>query len=359
MTGTGPAAPDGPPAAAPAAPGRPRWWQRPLVVAGAGLGALVLGVLLWGLVWYEGQVHAGPPGAQVLVTVAPGSSLDAAAGAMARQGVVSSSLALRIYDVFHGAPALQSGTYALRRNESLGSLHEALSAGPDVLVVPPGLTVWETAARFGQLPGHDGSTLAAAVADRSVTSPYEPAGVANLDGLLGTGDYVVGRGQSAASVLAAMVARFDAQAAAAQLDARAAGLGITPYEAVVVASIVQKEGVYAQNLAKVARVVFNRLARDMPLQMDSTVLYSEHRDGGPVTQADLALDTPYNTYLHRGLTPTPICFPSPASLAAALAPAPGDWLYFVLVSRDGTEAFSDTLAGQQANEQLAKSRGLP
>jgi UPF0755 protein len=197
------------------------------------------------------------------------------------------------------------------------------------------------------------------VADRAVVSPYEPAGVGNLDGLLGTGTYVVGRRQSAVSLLAAMVARFDAQAAAAGLGPRAAALGITPYQAVVVASIVQKEGVYPQNLAKVARVVYNRLRRQMPLQMDSTVLYSEHRDGGAVTQADLALDTPYNTYLHKGLTPTPICFPSPASLEAALAPAPGDWLYFVLVSHDGTEAFSDTLAGQQANEALARSRGLP
>jgi UPF0755 protein len=183
--------------------------------------------------------------------------------------------------------------------------------------------------------------------------------VANLDGLLGTGRYVVGRHESAAALLARMVDRFDTEAAAARLGARAAALGVSPYQAVVVASIVQKEGVYPQNLAKVARVVYNRLGRAMPLQMDSTVLYAEHRDGGPVTSADLAVDSPYNTYLHAGLPPTPVCFPSSASLEAALAPAPGTWLYFVLVSADGTEAFSDTLAQQQANEQLAKSRGLP
>ena len=105
-------------------------------------------------------------------------------------------------------------------------------------------------------------------------------------------------------------------------------------------------------------MIYNRLARGTPLQMDSTVLYSEHRDGGRVTAADLALNTPYNTYLHAGLTPTPICFPSKASLQAALAPTPGNWLYFVVVSNDGTEAFSSTFAGQQANERLAQSRGL-
>ena len=87
------------------------------------------------------------------------------------------------------------------------------------------------------------------------------------------------------------------------------------------ASIVEKEGVIAKNMGPVARVIFNRLANDMPLQMDSTVLYAEGRDGGPVTAADLQPQTPYNTYLNKGLTPTPICFPSPAALQAALAPA--------------------------------------
>jgi len=78
-----------------------------------------------------------------------------------------------------------------------------------------------------------------------------------------------------------------------------------------------------------------------------------------VTSADLKLQTPYNTYLNKGLTPTPICFPSRASLQAALAPPPGSWLYFVVVEPDGTEAFVDTYAEQLANEALAKQRGVP
>jgi UPF0755 protein len=97
----------------------------------------------------------------------------------------------------------------------------------------------------------------------------------------------------------------------------------------------------------------------MPLQMDSTVLYSLGQDGGTVTPADLAIKSPYNTYLNTGLTPNPICFPSTNSLDAAIRPATGTWLYFTLVSQDGTEAFSTTYAGQLANEKLAKERGLP
>jgi len=77
-----------------------------------------------------------------------------------------------------------------------------------------------------------------------------------------------------------------------------------------------------------------------------------------VTSADRALQSPYNTYLNKGLTPTPTCFPSAAALRATLSPPAGSWLYFVLVEPNGTEAFSDTFAGQLANEALASKRGL-
>ena len=70
------------------------------------------------------------------------------------------------------------------------------------------------------------------------------------------------------------------------------------------------------------------------------------------------MQSPYNTYLNIGLTPTPICMPSPAALSAAVHPPAGGWLYFVLVKKDGTEAFSDTFAEQLANEQLAQQRGV-
>ena len=349
-----PAPPEG--TAAQAAPARAR--RRGVLILTV-TGVAMIGVVAYALAWYESQVHAGPPGSQVLVTVPAGWSLDAVGGELQRQRVIDSTLALRIYDVFHGTPVVDAGGFAFRRHESLAAVHATLAQGPDVLAIPPGFAVWEVAARLDQLPGHDGDQLTAAVASRAVVSPYEQAGPGNLDGLLGTGDYVVGPHESADALLAQMVARFDAQVAAADLAGRAAALGVSPYQAVIVASIVQKEGVYPQNLAKVARVVYNRLAIGMPLQMDSTVLYSLQQDGGPVTPADLTLDTPYNTYLNTGLPPTPICFPSAASLQAALDPASGSWLYFVLVSADGTEAFSDTLAQQEANEQLAESRGLP
>jgi UPF0755 protein len=273
---------------------------------------------------------------------------------------VGSSLAFRVYLTLHGTPIVQPGSYLMHRGDSFADVRALLARGPNVFAVDvlPGFTLSEVATRVGQIPGHDGARFLSLASSGTLRSPYQPAGSTNLDGLLGAGTYIVLPGESDQTLLSAMIDRFTTVADAAGLSAGATALGITPYQAVTVASIVQKEGVYQKNLGKVARVVYNRLARGTPLQMDSTVLYSEHRDGGPVTAADLALDTPYNTYLHPGLTPTPICFPSKASLQAALAPTPGDWLYFVVVSKDGTEAFSNTFAGQQANERLARSRGL-
>ena len=157
-----------------------------------------------------------------------------------------------------------------------------------------------------------------------------------------------------------MVQRFDRDAQATGLStASAAALGLTPYQVITAASVVEKEGYYPVNMPKVARVIYNRLAQGQPLQMDSTVLYALGQDGGPVTSTDLKIQSPYNTYLNKGLPPTPICMPSTAALDAALHPPPGAWLYFVLVQKDGTMAFSDTYAEQLANEKLAQSRGLP
>jgi UPF0755 protein len=334
--------------------------RHPVRAALEGLDVVVAILLVWAVVWYEGEVDPGPPGPTTVVTVPKGASAGAVASILERDHVIGSALALRIYFVLHGTPVIDPGGYLLHTHSSFGSLHASLAKGPDVFSVTilPGLTVEEVAARVGELPGHGSAAFATLAGSGAVRSPYAPAGVDNLDGLLGTGTYVVLPGESDTTLLTQMVARFDHTVATVGLVPGAAALGLIPYEVVTVASIVQKEGVYSQNLAKVARVVYNRLAKNMALQMDSTVLYSEHRDGGPVTAADLGLDTPYNTYLHKGLTPTPICFPSPASLSAALHPDSGSWLYFVVVQRDGTEAFATTFAGQLANEAVAKSRGL-
>ncbi len=335
---------------------RRRWWIAIAVVV-----VLGLAILVGGYAWVDSEANpSGPVGPQVIVTVPAGSGVGQVAGTLAAKRVIGSSLAYRIWGQFHSVPGVQTGSYAFERNSSFSAVDRVLAAGPNVfpLQVLPGFTVSEVAQRVGQLPGHGARAFGSLATGGTLRSPWEPAGSANLDGLLGTGVYVVVPGETDAQLLTKMIDRFDHQAGAVGLTAGSARLGLTPYQVITIASIVEKEGVIAKNLGPVARVVMNRLGKGMPLQMDSTVLYSEGRDGGPVTSKDLALQTPYNTYVNKGLTPTPICFPAPAVLQATLDPPSGSWLYFVVVQPDGTEAFSDTYAGQLANEALAKQRGL-
>jgi len=335
--------------------------RRRRVVAAVAGGLLVL-VLAFTL-WYELESHAlGPEGPQVVVTVHEGESTDAIISSLHQQHVIGSSLAFRISDFFHGTPTVLPGSYALHQNQTFAEVRALLAAGPNIYPVDvrPGFTVTEVAAQVDSLPGHAPGGFEKTAASGAVHSVFSPPGSNDLEGMLGTGEYLILPGESNTTILGDMVQRFDQNAQAAGLStASAAALGLTPYEVITAASVVEKEGYIPVNMPDVARVIYNRLVNDMPLQMDSTVLYAIGQDGGPVTAKDLQIQSPYNTYLNKGLPPTPICMPSNDALAAALHPPPGAWLYFVLVKKNGVMAFSDTYAGQLANEQLAKSRGLP
>ena len=335
--------------------------RRRRVVAAVG-GVLLLLVLAFAT-WYELESYAlGPEGPQVVVTVGQGESTDSIVSSLSQQHVIGSSLAFRISDFFHGAPSVLPGSYALHQNQTFAEVRAILSAGPNIYPVDvrPGFTLSEVAAQVDSLPGHAEGGFTAAASSGAVHSAFSPPGSNDLEGMLGTGSYLILPGETDVTIVRAMVQRFDQDALAAGLStASAASLGLTPYEVITAASVVEKEGYIPVNMPDVARVIYNRLAQDMPLQMDSTVLYALGQDGGPVTSQDLKIQSPYNTYLNKGLPPTPICMPSKDAMDAALHPPPGGWLYFVLVDKDGTMAFSDTYAQQQANEQLAKSRGLP
>lgn len=333
--------------------------RRIVAIVGGAVLVLILGFVLW----YELEANAlGPPGKQVIVTVHQGESTDSVINSLSQQGVIGSSWAFRFSDIFHGTPTVEPGSYAMRQNQTFSEVRALLAAGPNIypVNVVPGYTLSEVAQNVGEIPGHTPASFEKAASSGAVRSIFSPPGSNNLEGMLGTGEYLVLPGETDQTIVQDMVTRFDADATKAGLStASAAALGMTPYQVIITASIVEKEGYYSFNMPKVARVIYNRLAQGTPLQMDSTVLYALGQDGGPVTSQDLQTQSPYNTYLNKGLTPTPICMPSQEALAAAVNPPPGAWLYFVLVQKNGVMAFSDTYAEQLANEQLAKTRGLP
>jgi UPF0755 protein len=333
--------------------------RRRLVLSLVGL--VVLVVLAFGF-WYELQSHAlGSAGRREIVEVQSGESVSTVAAQLSADHVIGSSFAFRLFDAVHGTPTLVPGHYLLHQNQTFAEVRAILNGGPNILAVTvdPGLTLHEVGERVDDLPGHASGGFEKVAASGAVHSTFSPAGSDNLEGMLGTGTYLLLPGESDTAILTSMVHRFDSQATASGLSTTsAAAFGLSPYQVITAASIVEKEGYIPKNMPDVARVIYNRLASGTPLQMNATVLYSLGQDGGPFTSADLKLQTPYNSYLNVGLTPTPICSPSTIALDAAVHPPAGGWLFFVLVKKDGTEAFADAYPEQLANQQLAKKNGV-
>ena len=153
--------------------------------------------------------------------------------------------------------------------------------------------------------------------------------------------------------------RNETEKVATELDieGRAAALGVSPWDVLVVASLVEREAKVDPDRAKIARVIYNRLQRDMKLEIDATVLYAVNKDRG-LTLADLNIDSPYNTYKVKGLPPTPIAAPSRKSIEAALNPADGRWLWYVLTDKNGAHTFAETEKAFLAAKEICEREKL-
>jgi UPF0755 protein len=297
-------------------------------------------------------------GKEVIVTVDQGDSLSSIAGKLHADGVIASTFAFRIDTIF-GAPVVQPGTYELRQGSTFAEVKSILGNQPNVAAVEvsPGLTVKEVAFLVDGVKGVKYADRFASDAKSDMTpSPYSHG--SSLEGLIGAKTYIITPTMTASELARDMVQSFNKEAASVGLTPTTTVDGLDAYQLVTAASIVQKEAYYSRYMGKVARVIYNRLARGGPLQMDSTVLYYVGQDGGTVTPAMLKINTPYNTYLYAGLTPTPICTVSKAALKGVLHAPEGSWLYFDTVNQQGKTLFASTFAQQLKNEAIAKKNGM-
>lgn len=178
-----------------------------------------------------------------------------------------------------------------------------------------------------------------------------------LEGLIAPGAWNVDPSGSAQQILATLVAESADHYVTGGLLDTATAMNMSPYEILIVGSLVQREA-KPNDFAKVARVIYNRLAAPQRLEFDSTVNYPLDRQEVATTDADRAQVTPWNTYASDGLPATPICSPGNEALAAAERPEPGDWLYFVTVDMDGTTLFTKDYPQHLANIELARRNGV-
>ncbi|MEV5874694.1 endolytic transglycosylase MltG [Streptomyces sp. NPDC052101] len=210
---------------------------------------------------------------------------------------------------------------------------------PAALVVPEGWRasqIYEAIDKALELP--PGSTRRS-IGQAGLKLPT--AALGNPEGYLFPATYPVQKGATPESLLGSMVDTANSEFNAAPMAAGAQHNAMNVYQAVTIASIVQAEAATPADMGKVARVVFNRLERGMPLQMDSTINYALNRSTVHTSQDDTRVESPYNSYQRMGLPPTPIDNPGAEAMHAALNPVPGDWLYFVTVGPGDTRFTSD------------------
>jgi UPF0755 protein len=318
-------------------------------------------VIVVAVAWFALQVDPifAHKSKEVIVTVHSGDSFSTVAGELHAKGVIASPFALRLESLVLGAVDLRAGTYQLRQGSSFATVRAILSRPPNVVVInaTPGLTLHEIALEVASERGVDFANQFARVATNAAT-PSTYGDGSSLEGLVGAGTYLITGSTTPGELAKRMVDGFRREASSVGLTPTSTTEGLHAYQVITAASIVEKEGYYPRNMPKVARVILNRLARGGPLQMDSTVLYYFQQDGGTVTPAMLHTQTPYNTYLNVGLTPTPICTVSKDALRAVLHAPKGSWLYFTVINKHGDEAFATTFSQQLKNEATAEKRGL-
>ena len=307
-----------------------------------------------GLLWAQSQINpGGHRGPSVTVVVPQGASTSTIGHILASRGVVHDATLFALYVRFHGDGPLLPGTYSLAKNSSYQTAIAALEAGPKIvsvnLLIPEGYTVRQIADAVGALPnmGLSAQRFLAAAHSGAVRSPYEPAGVNNLEGLLFPATYPVRQGETEVQILETMVGAFDDRASSIGLEAAATALHETPYQLVTVASIVEREAKLVGDRGPVASTIYNRLRIGMPLGADSTQTYYLRLSDPRLDPTPSQLDqpSPYNTRLNKGLPPTPIANPGLPSLEAATTPPHTTYLYFVEVNPDGELGFASTAAG--------------
>lgn len=379
---------------------RRRRRRRHTLIAVGVLAVLIAGIAAGFVIWRKNVTEvpdfAGPGDTEVVVQIKSGDARTDIASTLQQAGVVASTQAfLNETESDATIAALQPGYYKLRKDSSAREAADDLvnpgnrkgqvrikpgerwadvttkadGSGP----VVPGFVTTLTKAACVPLNGQSKCWTADALWQAVETADPQTIGVPKwaiesvttapvkrdrLEGLLIPGDYDIPPNASPADVLQAIVQASGTGWSTSGIEDRAATAGLTPYQTLVIASIVQRES-NTEDMPKVARVVENRIQGQMKLEMDSTVNYALNRASISTTDADRHNPSPYNTYLKPSLPPTPISAPGQDAITATLQPADGSWLYFVLVDKKTrSSCFSTTDAEHQACVDKARKNGV-
>lgn len=224
---------------------------------------------------------------------------------------------------------------------------------PASLLIPEGWRARQVYEAVDKALGVPAGTTKKSLGKAALKLPPDADG--NPEGYLFPATYPIDEKTSPETLLSFMVNTAHDKFGANQVTAGAQRNALNVYQALTIASIIQAEAATKADMGKVSRVIYNRLERGMPLQMDSTLNYALGRSTLTTTKADTKLDSPYNSYERMGLPPTPIANPGQEAMRAAINPVPGDWLYFVTVKPGDTRFTSDHEQHQRNVEEFNRN----
>jgi UPF0755 protein len=334
-------------------PPRPPWGRR-IVALLIVVALIAVVVVVGGKVkdkFFTGvEDYTGQGTGSVVVTIPPGASGQQIANILYEEDVVKSA------DAFYQLAlkdsrfqSIQAGSFTMRKQMSaewaMRELTDRGNRAEGKVTIPEGSRVGQIVAAIAKNTDITEADLTAAL-DKPETLGLPDVAELNPEGYLYPATYEVAPGTTATELLRQMVKKTLDVASSLDIGTRAKALGLTGEQVLTVASILEFEGKLDQDYPKIARVLYNRIADGMPLQLDSTVSYVSGREGDVwTTPEERANPSLYNTYQNPGLPPGPIGSPGEKTIEAALNPADGSWLYFLATDLEtGETTFSDTYA---------------
>ena len=315
----------------------------------------------------------GEPGAPIVLELPPGSSTSGISPILAAAGVIPDATAYEWYVRLKGGPAFQAGEYTFFENSAVWETLDVLRAGPDKVAqaaqirvtVPEGLTLPQIVAAVDDTEDLEfsGAEFESELRLGRRMSVYAPApgelpegALEPYEGLLFPDTYFLATDATTADLVDQMIGRMEQVMAELGYGAAADTIGLSAYDTLIVASLIEREARVPGDRPKVSRVIHNRILAGWQLGIDATVVYAT--GDNVLTVSDLEIESPYNTRLVKGLPPTPIASPGRAALEAAIAPASGQWMYYVLADEGGRHAFSVSADEFERDKARCQELGL-
>jgi UPF0755 protein len=337
-------------------------------VAVVALGVFIVLALVAGLIsfWaYRQLFPSGKVGQEIVLDIPSGSSTSSIADLLEKKNVINNAFLFKLYVKAKSAGPFQAGVYRMPLHDSASDVLRRLRGGPlppptRKFTVTPGLNLRQIPAVIvASIPTFSVDKLNEVLTAGQVRSQFQPADK-SIEGFLFPDTYEIGEGADETAAIQAMVTQFDRVATELGLADAQTLVGRSPYEVLIVASLVEEEAKVDADRAKIAQVIYNRLAKGMALGVDATLCYLHEERPCVLHQSDLTRDDPYNSRRNVGLPPTPIANVSRKALEAALHPDGGNALYYVLDPNlpAGQHFFTASASEFEAAKARCKAAGL-